>query len=82
MIDNKRLSFLVKCILSHIILIAADKYIDYYRILNKEENIIIISATELSSGDRERVKEALKKSHAGVNFTLNFKLDPTILGGL
>jgi F0F1-type ATP synthase delta subunit len=39
LIENKRLDALTKI---------ADKYIDYYRILNKEETIRIISAEELS----------------------------------
>jgi len=51
-----------------------DKYMEYYRILNKEENITIISAEELSESDKSRVEEALKKSHAGVNFTLKFQV--------
>jgi len=36
LIDNKRLDSLPKIV---------DKYIDFYKILNKEENIRIISAT-------------------------------------
>jgi F-type H+-transporting ATPase subunit O len=39
MIDNQRISFLTK---------TAEKYIEYYRIFNKEENITIISAETLS----------------------------------
>jgi len=30
----------------------ADKYIEYYRILNKEENITIISAKDLSTDEK------------------------------
>lgn len=63
LIENKRLDILPK---------ALDKYIEYYKILNKEENITIISAEELSSNDKSRVQEALKKANAGVNFTLKF----------
>jgi F-type H+-transporting ATPase subunit O len=63
LIENKRVDILPK---------ALDKYIEYYKILNKEENITIISAEELNSGDKSRIQDALKKSNAGVNFTLKF----------
>jgi F-type H+-transporting ATPase subunit O len=39
LIENKRLEHLPKII---------QKYIDYYRILNKEEDITIISANDLN----------------------------------
>jgi len=73
LVDNKRLDVLPKIL---------DKYIEYYRILNKEENITIISAFELNEADRQRVTEALKSSQKGVTFTLKYKIDPAILGGL
>ena len=38
----------------------AQKYIDYYKILNKEENIRIISAKTLNKDDEKRVMDALK----------------------
>jgi F-type H+-transporting ATPase subunit O len=66
LIENKRLDLLPKVI---------DKYVEYYRILNREENITIISAEELSEDDRSKVHDALKKSHAGVNFTLKFQVN-------
>jgi len=73
LIDNKRLDILPKIL---------DKYVEYYRILNKEENITIITAEELSNQDRERVREALQQANKGVTFTLKFELEPTIQGGL
>jgi len=73
LIDNKRVDLLPKIL---------DKYVEFYRILNKEENITIISAEELSNEERERVRDSLQKSNKGVNFTLKFEIDPTILGGL
>jgi F-type H+-transporting ATPase subunit O len=73
LIDNKRLDSLPKIV---------DKYIDFYKILNKEENIRIISATELEQSEQDKVIEALKKSHVGINFTVKYEVDPTILGGL
>ena len=51
LIENRRLDALPKVI---------DKYIDYYRILNKEEHIIIISAADLSDSEKGRVVDALK----------------------
>jgi len=73
LIDNKRLVDLPKII---------EKYIDYYKILNKEENITIISAQELSEEDRTRVEQALQTKHQGVKFTIAFQVEPAILGGL
>jgi ATP synthase F1 delta subunit len=73
LVENKRVDLLPKIL---------DKYVDYYRILNKEENITIISAEDLSNEDRERVRESLQQANKGVNFTLKFQVDPTILGGL
>jgi F-type H+-transporting ATPase subunit O len=73
LVENKRVDLLPKIL---------DKYVDYYRILNKEENITIISAEDLSNEDRERVRESLQQANKGVTFTLKFQVDPTILGGL
>lgn len=73
LIENKRVQELPKVL---------DKYVDYYKILNKEENITIISAQELNENDKKRVVEALKTSQKGVTFTLKYKVDPAILGGL
>jgi len=72
-VENKRLDSLPKVL---------DKYIEYYRVLNKEENITIISAFDLNEDDKKRVQDALKQSQKGVNFTLKYKVDPAILGGL
>jgi len=65
LIDNKRVDLLPKIL---------DKYVEFYRILNKEENITIISAEELSNEERERVRDSLQKSNKGVNFTLKFEV--------
>ena len=51
-----------------------DKYVDYYRILNKEENITIISAEDLNNEDRESVRQSLEQANKGVNFTLKFQV--------
>ena len=54
LIENNRLDSLPKI---------ADKYISYYRILNKEESITIISAQALSNEERAKVEAGLKKSN-------------------
>lgn len=43
LVENQRIAFLEK---------VADKYINYYKVLNKEENIKIISAKELTAEQR------------------------------
>ncbi|KAM3137461.1 hypothetical protein pb186bvf_010434 [Paramecium bursaria] len=72
-IDNQRVQFLAK---------TADKYIEYYRILNKEENITIISAYELSEQEKQQVQASLKEQNENVSFTVAYKVDASILGGL
>jgi F-type H+-transporting ATPase subunit O len=42
-IDNQRVAFLTKI---------AEKYIEYYRIFNKEENITIISSQTLTEEEK------------------------------
>lgn len=73
LVDNKRVDLLPKII---------EGYSSYYKILTKEEAITIISAEPLNSNQESQVEEALKKSHPGVNFTLKFEVDSTIMGGL
>lgn len=46
MIDNQRVAFLTKI---------AEKYIEYYRIFNKEENITIISSQALTEEERYEI---------------------------
>ena len=65
LVENKRLDLLPKIL---------DKYTEFYKILNREENISIISATELSTEDQEKVRAALKQANKGVNFTLKFQV--------
>lgn len=70
MIDNKRLDILPKIL---------DKYVEFYRILNKEENITIITAEDLSTEDRERVRASLQEANRGVTFTLKFEVIEIII---
>ncbi|EAS04935.2 ATP synthase F1, delta subunit (macronuclear) [Tetrahymena thermophila SB210] len=73
LIENKRLDSLPKI---------AEKYMDYYRILNKQESITIISAQELTAAEKQKVEQGLKKGNANVQFTVVYQVDPAILGGL
>jgi len=62
----------------------AKKYIRAYSMLSKEEKIKIISAYELSSNQKDRVKEALlaNPENAGKSFIIDYEINPDILGGL
>ncbi|CAK64379.1 unnamed protein product (macronuclear) [Paramecium tetraurelia] len=73
MIDSQRIFYLTK---------TADKFIEYYRIFNKEENITIISAENLSEEQRSQVIQALKESSPNMQFSVQYKVDASILGGL
>lgn len=59
-----------------------EKYQEYYKILNKEEDIKIISAKELSPEEKVRVVEAAKKGKQGIQFKVTYDVDANILGGL
>ena len=73
--ENKRLIFVSEI---------AEKYAKLYQEFNKEEKITIISATELSSDERSQVLAALQANpeNAGKQFTIDYEVDETILGGL
>jgi F0F1-type ATP synthase delta subunit len=73
--ENKRLTYISQI---------CDKYVKYYKTLNKEEKIVIISSETLTSGEQGEVLSALKANplNAGKEFTLEFTIDATIKGGL
>jgi F-type H+-transporting ATPase subunit O len=50
--------------------------------LNKEEDIRIISAKELSESEKEKVVQSIKKNKPDVIFKLTYEVDSAILGGL
>ncbi len=62
----------------------AKKFIRSYSMLSKEEKIKIISAYELSSTQKERVKEALlaNPENTGKSFIIDYEINTEILGGL
>lgn len=72
-IESGRLSDLEKII---------DTYVSYCKILNKEEDIRIISAVELTAEQREKVIAAYKRNKPDVRFKVTYEVDESILGGL
>lgn len=52
--------------------------------LNKEEKITIISAADLTERQQTKVLEALKANpnNEGKQFTIQYRVDPAIQGGL
>lgn len=73
--ENKRLMFIKEI---------ADKYLKLYQQFNKEEKITIISAQNLSGDQQTQVYQALKANpqNSGKEFVIEYKTDPSILGGL
>lgn len=62
----------------------AEKYAKLYQEFNKEEKITIISATNLSDDQKSQVVAALQANpqNEGKQFTIDYEVDETILGGL
>ena len=54
----------------------------YVKMLNKEESVRVVSASELSEGQKGELMEALQVQYAGVTFTMNYDVNPAIMGGL
>ena len=50
--------------------------------MNKEEDIRIISAKDLSEAEKEKVIQSIKRNKPDVRFKLTYEVDPAILGGL
>lgn len=59
-----------------------EKYDEYVKILSKQEDIKIISAKTLNESEKKQIVEALSRGRPGVEFNVEYELDPTILGGL
>ena len=59
-----------------------ETYISYCKILNKEEDIKIISAKKLSKEEKEQVMAAVKRNKPDSKFKVTYEVDPAILGGL
>ena len=73
--ENQRLVFIKEI---------AEKYSKLYAEVNKEEKVTIISATELDSNQKSEILSALKANpqNEGKEFTVEYEIDDTIMGGL
>jgi len=73
--ENKRLVYLKQI---------AEMYGKLYSMFNNEEKITIISAATLTSAQQSQVHDALKANpdNAGKEFTIEYKVDEAIVGGL
>jgi ATP synthase F1 delta subunit len=62
----------------------AEKYAKLYQEFNKEEKITIISASDLTDDQKSQVVQALQANpqNEGKQFTIDYEVDDTILGGL
>ena len=62
----------------------AEKYAKLYQEFNKEEKITIISAMDLTEDQKSQVVSALQAnpSNEGKQFTIDYEVDETIMGGL
>eukprot|EP00357_Protocruzia_adherens_P019249 CAMPEP_0115015366 /NCGR_PEP_ID=MMETSP0216-20121206/26727_1 /TAXON_ID=223996 /ORGANISM="Protocruzia adherens, Strain Boccale" /LENGTH=228 /DNA_ID=CAMNT_0002385475 /DNA_START=52 /DNA_END=738 /DNA_ORIENTATION=- len=74
-IENKRLKYIGKI---------SNKYLEFYRILSKEEKITVISAENLSDSQKTSLMEALKGSEltSSTTFDVTYQVNADILGGL
>lgn len=59
-----------------------ETYLSYCKILNKEEDIKIISARKLNAKEQESVINSYKKNKPDVSFKITYEVDPSIQGGL
>ena len=73
--ENKRLIYIREI---------TDKYTKLYQEFNKEEKVTIISAKALSSDQQDQILSALKANpqNAGKEFTVDYEIDESIMGGL
>lgn len=65
LIDGKRVSDLGNI---------SRKYTDYYKMLNKEEGVTIISARELNADQKKKVQKTLEETYAGTTFTVKYQV--------
>lgn len=72
-IETGRLSDLEKIV---------ETYIAYCKILNKEEDIRVISAKELTKEEKDQVISAYKEQKPDTKFKVTYEVDSSILGGL
>ena len=73
LVDNKRVTDLPRI---------SNRFVEYFKLLNKEEGVTVISARELTADQRKRVQQTLEESYKGTTFTVKYQVDSSILGGL
>jgi len=73
LIENKRVTDLPSI---------SARFVEYFKLLNKEEGVTVISARELTADQRRRVQQTLEESYKGTTFTVKYQIDASILGGL
>ena len=73
LIENKKLPNLENIIL---------KFDSYIKLLDKEENIRIISHKELNAQEKDKIKNSLEKKFQSSKFNVKYEIDKNILGGL
>lgn len=73
LIENKRVTDLPRI---------SSRFVEYFKLLNKEEGATVISARELTADQRKRVQQTLEESYRGTTFTVKYQVDSSILGGL
>lgn len=72
LIDNRKLSLLPKIIA---------EFGEYFKALNKEEAVKVISAQPLSIAQRQAMENTLRQKLSNGTFTVEYELNPALLGG-
>lgn len=52
----------------------AKRFTDYYKLLNKEESVTVISAAELSESQKGKLADTLSSSNSGTKFTIKYQV--------
>lgn len=50
------------------------KFTDYYKMLNKEEGVTVISARDLTAEQMKKVQKTLEETYAGTTFTVKYQV--------
>ncbi len=59
-----------------------ERFQNFIKLLNKEEDIRVISAKDLTKEEKEKLHKSLVKKYGHSNFQLTYDIDQSILGGL
>lgn len=72
LIENRKLNLLPEIV---------REFGEYFRALNREESIRVISAHPLSEAQKTALEETVRRKLAGGSFTVEYSVDPVLLGG-